>query len=441
MSEYWREIRRLQHKYEDLPAEVFFKEDLLRAGVAFSEDALRVASGCKPKAYFIFSFDLVPISEMKMGENFRVPEEICLTGGERNFRRTIVSVRVNPHSPYRIEIEGGSLVLSLEGLQVCNVQYPEFPEYYGRTLSNGKPISDIAPTIEWGYLLYLTVFRLCQYFGKEEECRFCDINENYRQQKKSGRSYTAVKSVEEILEALEIIAETDSRSRAYTVTGGSVTTDIQGMSEAEFYGRYPEAIEKRFPGRWIAKAVVQALPKDQAQRLKDAGVQIYHPNYEVWDSRLFEIICAGKNRFIGRDEWIRRILDAAEVFGPDRVIPNFVAGIEMARPFGFSDPQDAIESTAEGIEFFMSNGILPRFTTWCPEPLSQLGRTNAGGAPLEYHVGLLKRWRDAFEKFRMPAPPGYGPPGIGNTVFSVSSFMDVIRTGDAQSAAEPTLAV
>jgi hypothetical protein len=441
MSEYWREIRRLQQKYEDLPAEVFFKEDLLRAGVAFSEDALRVASGCKPKAYFIFSFDLVPISEMKMGENFRVPEEICLTGGERNFRRTIVSVRVNPHSPYRIEIEGGALVLSLDGRQVCNVQYPEFPEYYGRTLSSGKPISDIAPTIEWGYLLYLTVFRLCQYFGKEEECRFCDINENYRQQKKSGRSYTAVKSVEEILEALEIIAETDSRSRAYTVTGGSVTTDIQGMSEAEFYGRYPEAIEKRFPGRWIAKAVVQALPKDQAQRLKDAGVQIYHPNYEVWDSRLFEIICAGKNRFIGRDEWIRRILDAAEVFGPDRVIPNFVAGIEMARPFGFADPQDAIESTAEGIEFFMSNGILPRFTTWCPEPLSQLGRTNAGGAPLEYHVGLLERWRDAFEKFRMPAPPGYGPPGIGNAVFSVSSFMDVIRTGDAQSAAEPTFAV
>lgn len=441
MSEHWRKIRRLQEKYEDLPAEVFFKEDLLRAGVAFSEDALRVAAGCKPKAYFIFSFDLVPISEMKMEENFRVPEEICLTGGEHSFRRTIVSVRVNPHSPYRIEIEGGALVLSLAGRPVCDVQYPEFPEYYKRTLSNGKPISDIAPTIEWGYLLYLTVFRLCQYFGKEEECRFCDINENYRQQKKSGRSYTAVKSVEEVLEALEIIAETDSRSRAYTVTGGSVTSDLQGMSEAEFYARYPEAIEKRFPGRWIAKAVVQALPKDQAQRLKDAGVQIYHPNYEVWDSRLFEIICAGKSRHIGRDEWIRRILAAAEVFGPDRVIPNFVAGIEMARPYGFTNPQDAIESTAEGFEFFMSHGILPRFTTWCPEPLSQLGGTNEGSAPLEYHVGLLKRWRDAFEKFRMSTPPGYGAAGIGNAVFSVSSFMDVIRTSDAQSAAEPTVAV
>src|SRR5690606_14602643 len=174
----------------------------------------------------------------------------------------------------------------------------EYPEYYRRNLKNGKPVTDIAPTIEWGYLLYLTVFRLCQYFGRDEECQFCDINENYRQQKDSGRSYTAVKSVEEILEALEIINETDTNktSQAYTVTGGSITSKLLGLTESEFYARYPEAIERQFPGRWISKLVVQALPREDVQRFKDVGVQIYHPNYEVWDPRLFEIICAGKNR-------------------------------------------------------------------------------------------------------------------------------------------------
>ena len=141
------------------------------------------------------------------------------------------------------------------------------PEYYRRTLASGKPITDIAPTIEWGYLLYLTAFRLCQYFGAQEECQFCDINENYRQQKKSGRPYTSVKSVEEILEALEIIASTDSDSKAYTVTGGSITGTLDGKSEIDFYVRYPEAIEKRWPRRWISKVVVQALPKDEVQRL------------------------------------------------------------------------------------------------------------------------------------------------------------------------------
>lgn len=427
--------------YPDLPFEAVFKEDLLRTGVSFSEDALRIASGFKPKAYFIFSFDLVAISEMQQGENLRAPEELCLIDGPRGLRRTIVSVRLNPGSPYRVELSSqGRLVLCLEGTEISDVQLQKVPEYYRRTLSSGKPVTDIAPTIEWGYLLYLTVFRICQYFGKHEECQFCDINENYRQQKHSGRSYTAVKSVEEILEALEIINETDSDSGAYTVTGGSITSTLNGMSEVEFYARYPEAIEKRFPGRWLSKVVVQALPRQQVQRFKDAGVKIYHPNYEVWDPKLFSILCAGKNRFIGRDEWIKRVLEAAEVFGPSHVIPNFVAGIEMARPHGFSTIEQALASTAEGLDFFMSHGVVPRFTTWCPEPLSELGRENRQGAPLEYHVRLLRVWRDVHSRYRLPAPPGYGRPGIGNAVFSVSSFMDVIRTEPAgQATADPAL--
>ncbi|HLV00273.1 MAG TPA: radical SAM protein, partial [Acidobacteriota bacterium] len=295
-------------------------------------------------------------------------------------------------------------------------------------------------TIEWGYLLYLTVFRLCQYFGRDEECQFCDINENYRQQKDSGRSYTAVKSVEEILEALEIINETDTNktSQAYTVTGGSITSKLLGLTESEFYARYPEAIERQFPGRWISKLVVQALPREDVQRFKDVGVQIYHPNYEVWDPRLFEIICAGKNRYVGRDEWIRRILDAARIFGPEYVIPNFVAGIEMAQPHGFESVEAAIESTAAGLDFFMSHGVIPRFTTWCPEPLSVLGEGNGSGAPLEYHVALLRTWRDIHERYRLQPPPGYGEAGIGNAVFSVSSFMDVIRV-KATDSNQPNL--
>jgi hypothetical protein len=320
--------------------------------------------------------------------------------------------------------------MTADGHEVSAVELQPSPVYYQRALSNGKPIMDIAPTIEWGYLLYLTVFRLCQYFGVKEECQFCDINENYRQQKKSGRPYTSVKTVEEIVEALEIIASTDSESRAYTVTGGSITSSLDGLSEIDFYARYPEAIEKRFPGRWIGKVVVQALPKDEVQRFRDAGVRIYHPNYEVWDKRLFEIICAGKNRYIGRDEWIRRILDAATVFGPENVIPNFVAGIEMSKPAGFATVDEAIDSTAEGLDFFMSHGVSPRFTTWCPEPLSVLGR-NQGGAPLEYHVRLLRVFRDTRAKYGLKPPPGYGEPGLGRAVFSVSSFMDVLPPSPA----------
>lgn len=409
-----------------LPREAVVKEDLLRSGMAFSPEALRLAEKFKKKAYFIFSFDLVPLAEMQHGEHWHAPEELWLEGGGWEFRPTVVSVRLNPHSPYRVEAEEEQAVLRLDGEELARVSFPPVPEYYTRGLASGKRVIEIAPTIEWGYLVYLTVFRICQYWGDKEECQFCDINENYRQQTKAGRPYTGVKSAEEILEALEIIAATDSASRAYTITGGSITTELKGKTEVEFYAGYAEAIERRFPNRWIGKMVAQALPPDAARKYKDAGIKIYHPNYEIWDSRLFRLICPGKERYVGHDEWMKRILAAAEIFGPSCVIPNFVAGIEMAQPHGFENVEDAIRSTGEGLDYFMSRGISPRFTTWCPEPLTTLGQANPGGAPLEYHCRLLETWRDTHARYHLPVPPGYGDPGLGRAVFSVSSFMDVI---------------
>lgn len=410
-------------RFADLPPEVFFKEELLRHGISLGP--LDATDGSyQKKSYFIFSFDRTPIGEMQQQENRRAPEEIALVGGPYRLRRTIVSVRINPSSPYALETDDGKAVLRLEGETICQVEFPPEPEHYRRTLRNGKPVSEIAPTIEWGYLIYLTVFRRCQYVGSDQECRFCDINANFDQQRAAGLPYTTVKSEEEILEALELIAATDTRSRAYTLTGGSITGTLRGKSEADFYASYAAAIERRFPGRWIAKAVVQALPKDELRKFRNAGVRIYHPNYEVWDERLFALLCPGKQQYIGRQTWIDRILDAREVFGASCVIPNFVAGIEMSRPYGFTSVEEAVRSTAEGLEFFMSRGVTPRFTTWCPEPLSNLGSQDP--APLEYHLRLLQVYRDTLARHRLTPPPGYGPPGAGQAVFSVSSFMDVL---------------
>jgi hypothetical protein len=100
----------------------------------------------------------------------------------------------------------------------------------------------------------------------------------------------------------------------------------------------------------------------------------------------------------------------------------------MARPYGYTEVEDAIRSTAEGLEFFMSKGITPRFTTWCPEPMTPLGDANPEGAPLEYHLRLLEVYRETMRRHRLAPPPGYGEAGPGNAVFSVSPFMDVLES-------------
>ena len=184
-------------RFPDLPPEVFFKEDLLRLGIALGMGD-SAASQYQKKSYFIFSFDRTPIGEMPRQENLRAPEEIALHGGPYGLRRTIVSVRLNPRSPYRLERAAdvaekgsagaaeGQYRLTLEGETIADVRFPKEPAHYRQTLRSGKPASEIAPTIEWGYLIYLTAFRQCQYFGSEEECRFCDINRNYKPAARSG---------------------------------------------------------------------------------------------------------------------------------------------------------------------------------------------------------------------------------------------------------------
>jgi hypothetical protein len=426
-------IEDLMARFPAVPPECVIKEDLLRGGLTFDESALsdNESGEVKPKSYFIFSFDHRTLPELGEAALRRPPEEIVLGGGPYGLRRTVVSVRINPSSPYRVKPdEDGLLRLFLDDRPIADVGLPPMPEYYRHTLAGGKSVMEIAPTIQWGYLIYLTVFRVCQYFGAKEECQYCDINHNWRQHKAAGRPYTGVKPVAEVLEALEIIDRYDTAklSQAYTLTGGSVTSKVDGLAEADFYGRYARAIEERYPGRWIGTVVAQALPRADVQRFKDYGIQIYHPNYEVWDKRLFELYCPGKERYVGRAEWHRRILESAEVFGPRNVIPNFVAGVEMAEPFGFRSVEEAIDSTTEGLEYFMSRGITPRFTTWCPEPTTPLGRVNPEGAPLEYHIRLLQAYRETMERNGLQSPPGYGPPGPGNAVFSVSSFMDSLPT-------------
>lgn len=420
------ELEAFERRYRSIPVEAIIKQDVLRLGLNFDSAALRGAD-FKQKDYFIFTFDHVALADQGDEIRFRVPEEIRLSGGHFNLAPTVISVRVNPNSPYRVAPGPDGPALFLGATNLGEIALPPIPEWYRHRTASGKAPGEIAPVIEWGYLIYLTAFRNCQYFGKDEECAFCDINHNYRQQKQQGRPYTGVKSIEEILEVLGWIDQEDSTAKVYTITGGSVTDKLRGKNETDFYFQYAEAIETRFPGRWMGKIVTQAWEKEDLQRFRDVGIQVYHPNYEVWDPQLFDKLCPGKTRFIGRDVWIRRIVESAAVFGPSGVIPNFVGGVELSRPWGFATVAEAVASTGAGLDFFMSHGVVPRFTTWCPEPFTTLTSiAEQEFPPLEYFLELLTVWKATFEKYKLPTPPGYGEPGPGKAVFSVSAFMDVI---------------
>src|SRR3954466_14958589 len=101
-------------RFPHIPREAVLKEDLLRTGMAFDDSALtdNLEGEVKPKSYFIFSFDQKPLAQLGEAAKRRPPEESPLPGGPYGLRRTIVSVRVNPDSPYRVGAADGVLTLS-----------------------------------------------------------------------------------------------------------------------------------------------------------------------------------------------------------------------------------------------------------------------------------------------------------------------------------------
>ncbi|OGQ80107.1 MAG: hypothetical protein A3F90_12640 [Deltaproteobacteria bacterium RIFCSPLOWO2_12_FULL_60_19] len=392
-------------KYPDVPKETILKQHLLSLGHWFSDAALRATAGALVKSYRLFSYDLVPMSELKRGEHRRVPEHFVILNGPYGMRPVAIQTSLSPHSPYLIDVVDGRLVLTTEGRVLAEVRYPKTPDYYAKSLPDGTPYHEIV-----AFGTFITIFRNCQYWGAREECKFCDINENARQMKLS-RDFTLtapVKSVQDVVRVCEEVASNARRlgvsAPGFVLSGGSITKTLHGKSELDFYEEYIRAIKESSAKPRITFEV-NARPRAEVERYKAAGADNIHFNMEVWDRRLFEWINPGKAERIGWDNWVRWMCDAVEVFGPGSVQPSFVSGVEMARPHGFQSVDEAVKSTSAGFEYLMSRGILPRPQQWRREPSTALCKeAEQPPVPLDYYVLLTRNWYECYQKYRSQLP-------------------------------------
>ena len=401
-------------KYPDVPKETILKQHMLSLGHWFSDAALDASAGALVKSYRLFSYDLVPMSELKRGEHRRVPEHFVLLNGPHAMRPVAIQTSLSPYSPYLVDVVDGRLVLTVDGQVVAHVRIPKTPDYYFKSLPDGTPYHEIV-----AFGSFITIFRNCQYWGAKEECKFCDINENARQMKLS-RDFTLtapVKSVADVVTVVEQVASDAQKNGAgaqgFVLSGGTITKTLHGKNEVAFYEEYIRAIKNTATKPRITFEV-NARPREEVQRYKDAGADHIHFNMEVWDKKLFPWINPGKAERVGWDNWVRWMCDAVEVFGTGMVQPSFVSGIEMARPHGFQSVTEAVDSTCGGFEFLMSHGILPRPQQWRREPSTALCReAEQPPVPLEYYILLTRTWYELYQKYREKLPKfGTRRPGL-----------------------------
>lgn len=426
------ELESLFQRFPDVPREVVVKEDVLRNGLDFTESALQGEFRTKLYGGGLFTYDLVRPEEA-LHLIRRVPEDIEIHGGLYDLRgRVRCGVHLNPHSPYVVDKRDSELWLCERdggGLSPIAQLHPyrPVPEFWSKSFDDGTPYKEI---LRDDAIVQTTVFIDCQYWGPNEECQYCDINRNLKEAKKRGdihlrKSYKKVEQVAAVIEWLFLHERPKrppyDRPRCIQVTGGAIAKKLAGLTEDEFYLQYVRAIKERVGGRW--PLILQSAPKskEEAKIYKEAGVDCHHPNMEVWDPRLFAIICPGKNRVVGREKWLRLMLEEVDVFGEGNVCPGFVQGCETAGPHGLS-VDEAVKSYEEGYEFLMSHGVVPRPISWYVEPMSGLGRYPP--PPTEYFIRIDRAWHQTWVKYRLPPPCGWlvGP---GKSEFRNGGHLDM----------------
>lgn len=393
---YWKgmgrkeELERVCEKYPDVPRSIILKTDLQRRGVIFTQRAVQELQNPDYEHSPSLLFQYHQVDKTKKS-GFELPYVLSFNDG------TYWMVRLSPpeYDPYTVDFMDGKfwLLSGDDPLEELNT-LPK-PEYFDKRTSRGILMQFVGVPKPSDAVIFIP-YHHCHYWNTGDQCLFCDMNYNTKLQRKLTEGEFPVRChPQDIYEtAVEILKE-EGRWRHFCITGGSDPKDGY-EKELEYYLACTRAIQKAFKefcGKEEAPIylVLSAFTRDQLMRLKEAGTTRYAPNMEVWDRDKFPLQCPGKHKAIGRDEWIRRMVDAVEIFGEWNVECAFVVGTIMApQPYGFEEIDEAVASDLEGYKFCLDNSVKPINYMWSIMPGSYFHKIGATQPPLEFYIRVDK---------------------------------------------------
>ena len=371
----------LVEKYPEVPKSIILKLDLQRRGIAFTEATAEATNDPYYRGPEQTAFSAKDPSRRPL------PGPMILRDGT-----TVISSPVQGQfaDPYTIDFVDGRFFVIDRGEIIDEVDFSPRPEFYGKLTSRGVPMESIA----WSRPQRLDIYpyRYCHYWDTRDQCKFCAFFTDLKQQKQlAGASYARVVHPEDIYETVrEALKEPGRYSQINLTAGTDYSGEVPFEKEVDRYIEVLQAIGRNFKTRrFPSQLIAPAYTKRQVKRLYDeTGLSSYCPDIEVWDKELFRWICSGKEKWFGRDYWIKSAIDAVEIFGKGNVYTNFVAGVEFSKPHGFTSIEQALDSNFEACEFFARNGVIYLSLVWVPWKGTGLGGQQQ--PPLEYYVRLIK---------------------------------------------------
>jgi hypothetical protein len=376
--------------HPDVPRLVVVKTDVQRRGVYYTDAALRALDPERHQTTGTHIFGA------RDGQTAARPESLLLRDGSS----IVTTPTPLDQDPYVVDLVDGRLALTDGGRAVEEVEYWPRPDFYARTTRSGLPMRLVVSARP--QRLNVFPYRHCHFWNEGEGCLFCDIVPQLRKGK-DDLGVPARLDPEDVRETIAEAVKEPGRFVGLCLTAGSNTRGAAPFDEeVDYYVEILRAIgaafaTPRFPSQLIGTAFTEA----QLERLhRETGLMAYTADVEVLDEELFGWICPGKARWIGYQEWKRRLVAAVKIFGRGRVNTGIVGGVELARPHGFASEDEALRATLSEAEGLAAEGVSTVFIVWSPRPSSALG--DQRNASLDYYVRLALGLHGLRVKYRLP---------------------------------------
>jgi hypothetical protein len=377
-------------KYLQFPRLIMLKTDIQRRGVYYTKHALETVDPA--------------IHQLAGTHIFGTRDGILTNRPEAFILRDGTSVLTSPtpleQNPYIVDWRDERLVLIDGDEELEEVEFWTKPDYYNLKTSTGIPMNQIGSARP--QRIYLMPNRYCHFWTDQQGCRFCDIVNNLKQQKKELHLPTKL-NPRDVAETVKEALKEPGRLTAVCLTSGS---DFHGAEafddEVEYYIEILKAVGENFnTPKFPSQLIATAFTEKQLEKIyEETGLLSYTPDIEVLNEHLFEWLCPGKARWVGYQEWKKRMIRAVDIFGRGYVNTCIVAGVELAKPYGFANEDEALKAVLEEAEDLASHGVNTVFTVWVPRHGSYLhGQKNAS---LEYYVRLASELHELRKKYRLP---------------------------------------
>jgi hypothetical protein len=349
-------LQQLGESFPAIPRSIILKSDLLREQIRYTPLMNQIGGWATPEFMFWSPEHAQNPQKTSQGGLLLCPWKLDLSDG------TPVKVLFRPDSPYEVRGEDGRYLLYRDGESVEEVSFEERPQWFLENTSEGIPLASVFQ-LEASACVIGCVLRHCEYRKIGKSCRFCCLDSTLDLLRSMGITYDVSMKPQHAVEAYEAALRV-GRVDVILLTGGKILDERKEAGNyATIYGALSK-VRERAKVDTIFRANPSCLGEDGNKLLQDSGVEVICEDLEIWDERLWPIVCPGKDEYVGRGEYLRRLVRAVEIFGVGNVQTNMIQGLPMVCPAGFENEGEALQSELEGYKWCLKNGIYPITTQW-----------------------------------------------------------------------------